>query len=162
MISMNRTVKAKNIDRFFVAAFFSLTLFFFGPAQIIFTNINEFHFSVAGILCFLIGLALVGMQSGMLLLTIMPKTISDKILTFLLAVAVLLWLQGNILVWDYGLMDGHDILWGEKTFLGLIDTTVWILLLALIAAQVLTLLIIAVPKGWNTTAAITSVRPPGC
>ena len=71
------------------------------------------------------------MGAGMLLLKAIPRAPSEKLLGMLLAAAVLLWLQGNILVWNYGLLDGHDIQWSQKIYLGLIDTPLWILLLLL-------------------------------
>ena len=47
------------------------------------------------------------------------------------AVAILVWLQGNILVWDYGSLDGRTIDWMSADWRGMLDFSIWIILLAL-------------------------------
>lgn len=39
---------------------------------------------------------------------------------------ILCWMQGTFLVWDYGVLDGRPIPWGEMVSRGLIDSTFWI------------------------------------
>ncbi|MBT8090387.1 MAG: sulfatase-like hydrolase/transferase [Gammaproteobacteria bacterium] len=41
------------------------------------------------------------------------------------AVACLLWLQSNILVWDYGELDGRSIEWLAGAWRGLLDAAIW-------------------------------------
>ncbi len=112
-----------------VAAFFALTLFFFGPVQIYFSNLDDFAYGFGSLLPFLAGLTIATLALIMLLLAILPASASARMLSLLLAAGTLLWIQGNILVWDYGPLDGHDIAWSQKIHLGLIDTPLWILLL---------------------------------
>jgi hypothetical protein len=114
-----------------VAILFSLTIGFFGPARIFFSNADEFAYGFASLLPFLAAMVLAILGISMLLLKVIPSVPSEKLLSMLLATAVLLWMQGNILVWNYGLLDGHDIEWSQKTVLGLLDTPLWILLLLL-------------------------------
>ncbi len=47
------------------------------------------------------------------------------------AVAVLVWLQGNILLWDYGSLDGRNIDWMSADWRGVLDLSIWIIILAL-------------------------------
>ena len=47
------------------------------------------------------------------------------------ALACLLWLQGNILVWDYGPLDGSSIPWLATAWRGVIDSGIWLALLLL-------------------------------
>ena len=47
----------------------------------------------------------------------------------LAALACLLWLQGNILVWDYGPLDGSPIPWLATAWRGVIDGGIWVALL---------------------------------
>jgi len=108
-----------------------LTLFFFGPAQVFYLNSGEFQYSFGELLPFLAGLALAGAAAAMLLAFLAPGKAAEKIQALMLALALLLWLQGNFFVWDYGLLDGRDIAWGNKTFLGVFDTSLWVLLLAM-------------------------------
>jgi hypothetical protein len=51
--------------------------------------------------------------------------------TLLCAVAILLWVQGNILVWDYGVFDGSSINWLEGVWRGVLDILLWIAVLLL-------------------------------
>jgi hypothetical protein len=46
-------------------------------------------------------------------------------------VGILLWLQGNILVWKYGLLDGQGIDWSHNVWRGWLDGALWIVLLVL-------------------------------
>jgi len=154
--------------RLAVAALFSLTIGFFGPARIYFSNADEFAYGFGSLFPFLAALVLAVMGASILLLKVIPQAPSEKLLGIFLATAVLLWLQGNFLVWNYGLLDGHDIEWSKKMYLGLIDTPLWILLLLLaflyspivkkiarplslilIIAQLINILIIVVPNARN-------------
>jgi len=165
-MALNPVDSLRPYTRLAVAALFSLTLGFFGPMRIYFGNADEFAYSFGSILPFLAALVLAVMGAGILLLKAIPRAPSEKLLGMLLAAAVLLWLQGNILVWNYGLLDGHDIHWSQKSYLGLIDTPIWILLLLLaflyspivkkiarplslllIAVQILDILIVVVPHA---------------
>ena len=51
------------------------------------------------------------------------------------AFGVLIWLQGNIMVWDYGVLDGREIEWLADRWRGVLDLTIWavVLLLAIVA-----------------------------
>lgn len=42
------------------------------------------------------------------------------------AVGLLLWLQGNALVWEYGLLDGHVIDWTQGVWRGWVDAGIWV------------------------------------
>ena len=55
----------------------------------------------------------------------------------LCALAILLWLQGNILVWDYGVLDGSEIEWMSGAWRGVLDLAIWVavLLTAIYAYQ---------------------------
>ena len=57
------------------------------------------------------------------------QTLTKLVLVWL---AIALYVQGNLFVWDYGRFDGTDIPWHEFTKRGLIDTAVWLGILALI------------------------------
>jgi Sulfatase len=54
-----------------------------------------------------------------------------RFLSLLFVFALLLWLQGNILVWDYGLLNGESIIWNTLGWRGWIDGAVWALLLVI-------------------------------
>lgn len=48
---------------------------------------------------------------------------------FLAALGILVWLQGNVLVWDYGVLDGRSISWLAGAWRGVLDLGIWIVLL---------------------------------
>jgi len=51
--------------------------------------------------------------------------------SLLCALAVLLWVQGNILVWNYGVFDGRSINWLDGAWRGIVDTALWLAVLLL-------------------------------
>lgn len=114
-----------------VAAFFSFTLFFFGPTYIYFTNSLEFNLSFNEILPWLLGAALIMSAIGGLILYFLTPRWREKGVSLLFVLALLLWIQGNLLVWNYGPLDGRDIWWGKMWLKGVIDASVWVLLLFL-------------------------------
>ncbi len=56
---------------------------------------------------------------------VMTRKGFQRYLAVLCVLAILVWLQSNILVWDYGVLDGRSIPWGEKCWAGVFDLTVW-------------------------------------
>jgi len=120
-----------------VSSFFGLTLFFFGPTYLYFTNILEYSSSFVQICPFLIGSSLLCILLSTALLASMKSSIHQKALSLIFTVSLLLWLQGNVLVWNYGPLNGTQIDWSANRAYGFIDGAIWILLLAsgLLAAK---------------------------
>lgn len=114
-----------------VSAFLALTLLVFGPAYIYFTNSLEFNFSFTEIAPWFI-------IAGVLLTAILTAVIwffrsrlYQKGTALLLALSILVWIQGNLMVWNYGPLDGRDIDWGGMWKQGVLDGGLWILLIVL-------------------------------
>ena len=59
----------------------------------------------------------------------LPAAGFARYLAGLSIIAILMWLQGTFLVWDYGPLDGASIPWLKTGWRGLIDSTLWIALL---------------------------------
>ncbi|MCP5049901.1 MAG: sulfatase-like hydrolase/transferase, partial [bacterium] len=114
-----------------VAAFFSFTLLVFGPAYIYFTNSLEFNFSFVDIASRLIAVSLALVVVLALILRRLKTGYYEKSISLLFALSVLLWVQGNLLVWNYGPLDGREIHWNEMWVQGLLDAGIWIGLLIL-------------------------------
>jgi hypothetical protein len=114
-----------------VSAFFALTLFVFGPAYIYFTNSLEFNFSFTEIAPWFIGagIGLTALLSAVL--WFFRSRLYQKGAALLLVLSVLMWIQGNLLVWNYGPLDGRDIYWGKMWLKGLLDGGLWVLLIIL-------------------------------
>src|SRR5690606_15205002 len=64
----------------------------------------------------------------------LPSKVRGRTVSIALALGLLLWVQGNLFVWQYGVLDGRDIEWGDYWRNGLVDTPVW---LAVLAAAIL-------------------------
>ncbi len=50
----------------------------------------------------------------------------SRISCFVFSLAALFYIQGNILVWDYGLMDGHAIIWNDYLIIGIVEIIIWV------------------------------------
>ncbi len=114
-----------------VSAFFALTLLFFGPAYIYFTNSLEFNLSFREILPWLLGATFVLCAILTLILRGLGSGLRQKGLALLFVLGLLLWIQGNLLVWDYGPLDGREIHWNAMWLKGLVDSAVWLLFIVL-------------------------------
>ena len=108
----------------------SMTFFICGPIQMYITNITELWFSIfdmigvclitgllAVIIVFLIGLPMRGwMRTGYVCL--------------LLGLGIALYIQGNFVITDYGVLDGSTIAWEEYTFTAIWNSALWLVCLA--------------------------------
>ncbi len=134
---MDESLREKLVPSLLVSLFFSLTLFVFGPAHLYFTNIEEFSSSFFELSPVFIALSASCALLTTMLLVFLRNSIYQKALSVMLVVSFLLWFQGNVLVWQYGELDGREIDWATGTLRGLIDGGIWISLLvaALVAAR---------------------------
>ena len=104
-------------------------LFLFGPFTVYLGNIAEFQVSFTSLLSFfilpasIIILVLVGI--GLLL----PGELYRRYVSITFIIGLLIWFQGNVLVWKYGLLDGQGIDWTKNVWRGWIDGTLWSLFL---------------------------------
>jgi hypothetical protein len=117
---------AKILTSLLASAFFSFTLLFFGPSTIYFTNVFEFFSSYSEISYLLIIITFISTFLSTIILSFLKKKNYQKAISLLIVFSILLYLQGNILIWDYGVFDGSDINWQKKIFLGIIDSSIWI------------------------------------
>lgn len=54
------------------------------------------------------------------------RTGTERLLVMVLAVAFLFWIQGHLVVWDYGVLDGRPIDWRGQWQRGLVDLGLWV------------------------------------
>jgi hypothetical protein len=109
----------------------SFTLGFFGPATLYYTNFFEYYFTFSDICIYLIFLTLF---FGILLtfISIFYKgKIHQKIVCLIFAFGLLSYIQGNILVWNYGLLNGQEILWNNYFVIGIAESLIWIAVITL-------------------------------
>ena len=129
MTRVEKSTDGKIVSSVYAACLFALTLGFFAPSSIFFPNRLEFSPTYTEILGYLIPVtAALGLLLTVLLF-LLPRRIFSRGVSLMVALSVLLWFQGNVLKWEYGVFDGRDILWGGKVWCGVIDSLVWCLFL---------------------------------
>lgn len=106
----------------------SSIIFLFGPFVIYSGNIAEFRVGFVEILRYYA-------IPGFMLLTILfflgailPKRYFTLYISLIFSLGVLIWLQGNIFVWKYGLLDGQAFDWTKDQWRGWVDGSLWLLL----------------------------------
>jgi hypothetical protein len=117
---------------FYTVLFFISTLFVFGPGTIYLTNTEEFSIDYRDLMVYSSLLAFVGLgilMFGMKAVSLLNNAYLERIGAVLFILSFLLWLQGNMLVWDYGVFDGRDIHWNSKAKYAWIDGSIWLVLL---------------------------------
>ncbi len=109
----------------------------FTPSTLYSGNQNEFSTSIADILGTffipgIIAIIVLGILGGL-----MANRSFARYISLLAALPLLMWLQGAILVWDYGVLDGSPIPWLATGWRGVLDTTIWVgvFLIAIYASQ---------------------------
>ncbi len=119
---------------------------------------NQFNFTMG--LSDAIGMAalLLVLMAGisLLLCWLTPRRATAYLAPLLAVLSVLIYLQQNILIWDYGILDGRQIDFAANKHLGYIDIALW---LAGLAAYVLLRKAIAKRVGLilSFTAAVTLI-----
>lgn len=109
-----------------------LTFFLFSPARIHAGNFMEFSFVFHESMAFFLALSLVLtlIVSAALLLLFRQRQTRQVVVAVLFALAFLAWLQGNIILWQYGVLNGRDIEWKTLVRYGIIDSIVWAVVIA--------------------------------
>lgn len=104
------------------------------PALIYSRNISELAISFSEILG--VNVLPAAVMLAVLLATglTLPRSFFPRYVVFLCSLGLLLWIQGNLFVWDYGLINGQGINWSALSWRGWIDGAVWftVLLFSLI------------------------------
>ena len=113
-----------------LALVLSLNLFVFTPLSIYLGNSQEFITPLTNLLGWwaipTISLLLVLMLVGM----VCPANWYRRYLVLLASVSLLVWIQSNLLVWDYGLLDGRSIDWASMSWQGWVDGLTWVVVIA--------------------------------
>jgi Sulfatase len=112
------------------ALLFVFTIFVYGPFTLYQGNVDEFSIPLRSILTTLLIPALALFLILVLLGLAPPKKAHQVYVSLLFALGVLVWLQGNLLVWKYGLLNGQGIVWSKGAWRGWVDGVLWVVLLA--------------------------------
>ena len=116
-----------------LAVWINLKIFLFCPLTIYTTNAGEmsvgFHTLVSLYVVPFLALTVIVISLGLAL----PRRLVEIYQAVIAAIGVLIWLQGDVLLWDYGTLDGIFIDWQREAWKGYVDTPIWA---AVIAAAV--------------------------
>lgn len=102
------------------------TLFVFGPARSFAANRDEFVLGLPDLLLLGLPFALVLFALILGALVIVKAPVATTVASVLLAATSLIYLQGNFLVWDYGLFDGNAIAWNDLLMFGVAEVVLWL------------------------------------
>lgn len=108
-----------------VALLFTLNIYLFAPAAVYEKNMQEFSFGLLELLSFYILPFAVTIVVFIVLAIIIPKNKIHYYVSLLLALAVLFWVQGTFVSWDYGVFNGILIDWEKYKWHGIVDLLVW-------------------------------------
>lgn len=106
------------------------TVLVYLPGQLYFSNIDDFTLRLEDVLLLLLPTFIIAIICCVGLALLLPQASRTRLVSFALAIGILLWFQGNVLLWQYGPLDGSSIRWDMYWQNGLIDTPIWIAVLA--------------------------------
>ena len=106
-----------------------LTICVFAPLALYAGNSGEFAASYDDLLGAILPYAAIIVAGFGLLGALLNGAPYQRSLAVVAALGLLVWLQGNILVWDYGVLDGQDINWFADAWRGVLDFAIWCIVL---------------------------------
>ena len=127
---MNK-LKNKKINSILVVSAFVFNILIFAPLEIYYTNKNEFWFKIKDFLPVTISVAIITFLILILMALILKrKDENNVLLKTIFALTIGLYIQGNFLNFGYGVLDGSKIEWKLMIGNGLINTAIWIVVVA--------------------------------
>lgn len=136
-----------------ISLFLAFTFCVFGPMEIVLSSPTEFWFQVTKIIFALVIACVVVFAILLLLILLISKRVKI-IYPLLFGAGIALYIQGNYILTDYGVMDGNAIDWGAFGSWSIVDTLIWLILII-----VPVLLYIKKKEWFSTIAKIVSL---GC
>lgn len=112
-------------------ALLAFTLCVFAPVDLYLTTADELWFSLTDLLPGLAILAAAVFIGVTLLAWLLPTKLSIAFRSAVYAGSFLLYLQGNVLVIDYGTLNGAEVNWGAYTLQYVLDAALWIAVIGL-------------------------------
>ncbi len=108
-----------------LGAILASNIFLFVPLTLYVGNPDEFAVSLSTILGLYLRPAIFLIAAFGLIGAFLTESVFRRYLILLAAISLLLWVQGNMLVWEYGLMNGRGIDWAQDAWRGWIDLGIW-------------------------------------
>lgn len=108
----------------------AFTFCLFAPIELYFSNAEEFWFSLSDLIPWLLLSAFAVFLIISLLASTLPTKASVAFRAAVYAVSFMLYIQGNLLVLDYGKLNGSTIDWSAHTISIVLNSLLWILAIA--------------------------------
>ena len=134
VMSKRECVMSKRFELFqcsLLAISLAAQVFFLAPLYIFITNHSEFSISTYQVSNLLIPTTVVIATLLSCVTFFLKRKNKVIILSILTAFAIYLYIQFYFFVWDYGILDGREILWSNKHFVLLVEIPTIFLLFAL-------------------------------
>lgn len=100
-------------------------IFLFVPLTIYISNTNEFIAPIGGILQIYSIPVLVLFLLLLVIGAALKGALYHRYKVLLAVLGILFWLQGAVLVWEYGILDGRQIDWSQDSWRGWLDLGIW-------------------------------------
>jgi len=128
---------SKLIQAILVSSCLVLYLFFYTPSDIFFKNATEFDYIYNEILLYILLISVSAIGILTLILVLLPKSLFKVVLSLMVVLTILFWLQGTVFYKDYGFLDGGEINWNKWAAWGYFESGFWIIsvILAIIFAS---------------------------
>lgn len=111
---------------FFAICIVLLQVFVFSPSSIWTHNQFNFDSSYSDSLKIVFIIVFAILVVSLLITLISPRVVQKLLFPFFVLLSVLVFIQQNVLVWNYGILDGKSLKFSANDFLGYIDTGIWI------------------------------------
>jgi len=122
---MNQPVQNKKLTVIAMTAILSLNIFIFSPWSLYLTNIEQFTTSLLEVMKLCLIPALILCLLFVPVFALLPAKNMHRVAALLAMFSILIWFQGNVLLWDYGILDGRNIVWSKHVWRGWIDGILW-------------------------------------
>ena len=113
--------------------FFSFTVFIFAPIEFYLTHSGDFWFSIDQILPLFFLSAFICFSIITIILKLLPNKSRFFVEVFIIALTLLMYIQGNYLVKNYGTLNGAEIDWNQYTPSIIINGLIWIFVIIAMA-----------------------------
>lgn len=110
--------------------------FLFLPLTLFIGNEKEFSVTFNSILRAYAGPAIAVVAIVALLSTLLPARMFRVLVAIIGIVSLLVWIQANMFVWDYGALNGSIIDWSNNRLFGWIELAVWLPCIAFVVWKV--------------------------
>ena len=111
--------------------FFAVGFLILGTIQMFVGNYSEFYFELGDILKPVSLLFLAMVVGALVLLLISKGKFRGVLLSLLFSGGLALFIQGNFVTTNYGILDGTAVDWGSYTFTAVWNTLMWILIIVI-------------------------------